>query len=234
MRIIGDTNIPFLKYRAVALTLSAIVILAGIVYELFGPGLNLGIDFRGGTQVTVKFRAEQDLGRLREAIMRLDVGEPVVQRFDEAEKHEVLIRVQNPGDEEGDFTSPILDVLAEEVAVHIQLVAIGDIGAVVDAVGDAIAIGVGLVRIGVERTVVDAVGVLVVELEIDQHVPERPLRRVLSAPLDRHRAAALAAVDQAGHVEQVRAPVGDDALAVVEDPHPTGSIGSRSSTNRRP
>jgi len=114
MRIIGDTNIPFLKYRAVALTFSAIVILAGLAYELFGPGLNLGIDFRGGTQVTVKFREQQDLGQLREAVMRLDLGEPVVQRFDEAEKHEVLIRVQNPGDEEGDFTTPILDVLAEE------------------------------------------------------------------------------------------------------------------------
>jgi preprotein translocase subunit SecF len=114
MRIIGDTNIPFLKYRAVALTLSAIVILAGIAYELFGPGLNLGIDFRGGTQVTVKFRDTADLGRVRDTVTRLDLGEPVVQRFDEPEKHEVLIRVQNPGDEEGDFTSPILEVLSEE------------------------------------------------------------------------------------------------------------------------
>jgi preprotein translocase subunit SecF len=53
MRIIGETHIPFLSYRKIALTLSALVIAAGLVYELFGPGLNLGIDFVGGTQVPI-------------------------------------------------------------------------------------------------------------------------------------------------------------------------------------
>jgi len=111
MRIIGDTNIPFLSYRRIALTFSAIVIIAGLTYEFAGHGLNLGIDFVGGTQVTVKFRQQPDLGELRSAISELDVGSPLIQRFDEPEKHEVMIRVENPGGEEGDFTTPILDLL---------------------------------------------------------------------------------------------------------------------------
>ena len=111
MRIIGDTNIPFLSYRRIAMTLSALVIVAGLAYEFLGHGLNLGIDFVGGTQVTVKFREQPDLGELRSAIAELNVGSPLIQRFDEPEKHEVMIRVENPGGEEGDFTTPILDLL---------------------------------------------------------------------------------------------------------------------------
>ena len=114
MRIIGDTSFPFLSYRRLALSLSALVIVAGLAYEFLGPGLNLGIDFVGGTQVTLKFREQPDLGDLRAAISSLDVGSPMIQRFDEAEKHEILIRVENPEGEEGDFTRPILELLKEK------------------------------------------------------------------------------------------------------------------------
>jgi preprotein translocase subunit SecF len=111
MRIIGDTNFPFLTYRRIAMSFSALVIVAGLSYEFLGHGLNLGIDFVGGTQVTVKFKDAPDLGELRSAIGQLTGGSPLIQRFDEAEKHEILIRVENPGGEEGDFTTPILDLL---------------------------------------------------------------------------------------------------------------------------
>jgi preprotein translocase subunit SecF len=114
MRIIGDTNIPFLSYRKIALTLSALAIAGGLAYELLGPGLNLGIDFVGGTQVTLKFRDQPDLGDLRESISDLTVGTPLIQRFDEVEKHEIMIRVENPEGAEGDFTRPILELLHED------------------------------------------------------------------------------------------------------------------------
>jgi len=115
MRIIGDTNIPFLSYRKIALVLSAVVIAAGLVYEFLGPGLNLGIDFVGGTQIILKFREEPDLGVMRSDIADLDVGTPVIQTFDEADKHEILIRVENPEGEEGDFTRPIIDLLNQDL-----------------------------------------------------------------------------------------------------------------------
>lgn len=114
MRIIGETHIPFLSYRKIALGISMAVILAGLAYMFFGPGLNLGIDFIGGTQVTVKFQDEPDLDRIRQALSTITEATPEIQRFDEVEKHEILIRIENPGDVEGDFTKPILDALHEE------------------------------------------------------------------------------------------------------------------------
>ena len=114
MRIIGETNIPFLSYRKIALSLSALVIAGGLAYQFLGPGLNLGIDFVGGTQVTLKFRDQPDLGVLRDSISDLTVGTPLIQRFDEVEKNEILIRVENPEGAEGDFTRPILELLHED------------------------------------------------------------------------------------------------------------------------
>jgi len=114
MRIIGETHVPFLKYRRIALSISLLLIVLGVAYIALGPGLNLGIDFRGGTQVTVKLNQTPDLTRLREVLANLDMGEPLIQRFDEEEKNEILIRVQNPEGQEGDFTKPILDLLHDE------------------------------------------------------------------------------------------------------------------------
>jgi preprotein translocase subunit SecF len=117
MRIIGDTNIPFLSYRKIALTVSGLIVLGGTVLIVLGflrpeiSGLNFGIDFTGGTQVLAKFRQDPDLGRLRESLADVAPGEPVIQRFDEPEKREVIIRLQNPADEEGDLTRPIIDRL---------------------------------------------------------------------------------------------------------------------------
>ncbi len=115
MRIIGDTNVPFLSYRRIALSLSVLAIAAGLAYQFLGPGLNLGIDFVGGTQVTVKFRNPPDLVELRTTMADLETGTPALQRFDEPEKHEILIRVENPEGEEGDFTRPIIDLLRRDL-----------------------------------------------------------------------------------------------------------------------
>jgi len=111
MRIIKKTSIPFLSYRWIAIGISMALILAGLAAIAFGPGLNLGIDFVGGTQVTIKLKQAPNLKKLRKAISKLAVGEPLIQRFDEPEKHEILIRVENPKGKEGDFTKPILELL---------------------------------------------------------------------------------------------------------------------------
>jgi preprotein translocase subunit SecF len=125
MRIIGETHIPFLSYRKVALGLSAVLLVTGIALIATGIsdpergyGLNFGIDFAGGTQVIVKFREQPDLRRLRSTLAGLESGTPVIQRFDEAEKNEIIIRVENPEGAEGDFTKPIIDLLHTDYNVE--------------------------------------------------------------------------------------------------------------------
>lgn len=113
MRLFANTNFPFLRYRRIWIGISLAFIALGVVSMVWGPGLKLGIDFSGGTQLTLKFKTEPDLSRVRRALEELKLGEVTIQRFDEPELHEFLVRVQNPG-EEGDFSQAMAEALNRE------------------------------------------------------------------------------------------------------------------------
>ena len=91
----ADTNIKFLKWRVPFFVVSLLLISVswGLV---FTQGLNFGVDFAGGQEVRVTFeqRAEAPIAELRESIGALGYGEPVIQRFGEA--NQVSIRVRLP------------------------------------------------------------------------------------------------------------------------------------------
>ncbi|WP_287373796.1 protein translocase subunit SecF [Prosthecochloris sp.] len=64
MHLIKNTSIDFLKYRKVAYVISLSLVLAGVV-SLFVRGLNYGIDFRGGTEVVLRFDNDVEIGNVR-------------------------------------------------------------------------------------------------------------------------------------------------------------------------
>ena len=65
MELFRDTHIDFMKYRKFWIIISRVLVLGGL-YAIFGPHqLNLGIDFAGGTQITLGFNQPPDLDRLR-------------------------------------------------------------------------------------------------------------------------------------------------------------------------
>jgi len=96
-----NTNIAFLKWRIPFYVVSVLLIAAswGLVVT---KGLNYGVDFAGGQEITGTFaqEAEAPVGELRETLSTLGLGEPVIQRFGEA--NQVSIRVRLPEEAEGD------------------------------------------------------------------------------------------------------------------------------------
>ncbi|MBP1690136.1 MAG: secF [Deltaproteobacteria bacterium] len=114
LRIFHDTHFEFMKYRRFWIIVSTALNLVAIALILFGPGFKYGVDFAGGTQLTIKFKGEPDLARIRGALEATKLGAVSIQRFDEAARHELLIRVQNPG-VEGDYSAQILNALDTEL-----------------------------------------------------------------------------------------------------------------------
>ncbi len=97
-RFVPDgTRIHFMRGRYMGLIVSAILSTASIVL-FFYPGLNLGIDFRGGIVMQVRTPGPADFAALRAALSRNGVADAGIQRFGAA--NAVLIRMEaRPGRE---------------------------------------------------------------------------------------------------------------------------------------
>ena len=89
------TKIRFMRARFLGIGLSALLSLASVVLFVT-PGLNYGVDFRGGIQIEVATPGPADLKTLRARLETLDLGEVTLQEFGDAST--VLARVERqPG-----------------------------------------------------------------------------------------------------------------------------------------
>ena len=86
----SNLNIDFLSKRNIAWIVSAILIVVSIV-SMATRGLNLGIDFTGGTLVEVGYPEAAELQPIRDALEAGEFNDAVVQHFGTAK--DVLIRL---------------------------------------------------------------------------------------------------------------------------------------------
>ncbi len=73
-------DIPFMRYALVFNVISGITFLLAVIF-LATRGLNLGVDFRGGTVIEVRYAHAVDFNRVRAAIDKLALGEYAAQSF---------------------------------------------------------------------------------------------------------------------------------------------------------
>jgi preprotein translocase subunit SecF len=86
-----NTNIDFLGKKWYFLTFSLIFSVAGVLSMAFWHGIPLGVDFRGGTLVYVKYSHTPDPAAIHAEIERAGLKNARVQRYGAAANNEVLI-----------------------------------------------------------------------------------------------------------------------------------------------
>jgi len=106
------TSISFMNGRFLGIGVSIFLSLASIGLFL-KPGLNYGIDFKGGIQAEIATSQPADLGLLRSTLAGLDLGEVALQNVGDADH--VLIRVQR---QEGGETAQTAAVEKVKAAVQ--------------------------------------------------------------------------------------------------------------------
>ena len=92
MDIVKDSKIDWLNLKWIFIGTSLMfVLLAG--GSLFLSGLNLGIDFTGGTLVYIKFKDNPQIETIRTTLDQAGLSAQEIVRFDELSKNEVQIRM---------------------------------------------------------------------------------------------------------------------------------------------
>jgi SecD/SecF fusion protein len=100
VRLIPDgTSISFMRARFLGIGLSAILSLASVGL-FFSPGLNYGVDFKGGIQAQVALSSPAALHQLRSSLENLGLGEISLQEFGEASRLLIRAERQSGGEKE--------------------------------------------------------------------------------------------------------------------------------------
>ena len=104
IRILHKTNIDFVKLRHIFFGISGVVVLIGII-SLSIKGVNLGLDFTGGTMIQLKFDKPLEIGTLRTALEagKVDAG---IQSY--AAENSYAIKVKGTQDNVNDTANKIL------------------------------------------------------------------------------------------------------------------------------
>ena len=79
MQLFKTPHIKFLKYKYIALAVTGIIVLAGILNVTIGKGLKLGVDFGEGTLIRVKFKTPTSVTDLRQLLADVGLGNSVIQ-----------------------------------------------------------------------------------------------------------------------------------------------------------
>jgi len=89
-----NPNIDFLGKKWYFLAFSLVFSVAGLLSMLFWHGIPLGVDFRGGTLVYVKFSHAPDDNAIRAAMDRVGLHNARIQRYGALPNNEVLIALE--------------------------------------------------------------------------------------------------------------------------------------------
>ena len=83
-------DIPFMKYRKISAVVSSSIFILSVLFIIF-RGLNLGVDFTGGTMMEVSYPEAANIENIRETLRNIDLEDTQVQNF--GTEKDVLIRL---------------------------------------------------------------------------------------------------------------------------------------------
>jgi preprotein translocase subunit SecF len=111
-QLLKDPHFDFMGKRKLLLPVSVVLVLAAVLV-LFVNGLNLGIEFTGGTELQVKYADTPDLPEIRSQLGAAGLGTPLVTTIGDPADNEVYIRLSSRGaaDEDEDPTIAVLQAL---------------------------------------------------------------------------------------------------------------------------
>ena len=118
MEIVKNTNINFMASKNVGFTISSICFVLSL-FMIFS-GLNLGIDFRGGTMIGLNFSEEVEIQEIRAAMQSIPIEGQEFDLSTEEIKHfgnntDVMIKIKTRDDAPKNFAQGIVNHLYQNM-----------------------------------------------------------------------------------------------------------------------
>jgi preprotein translocase subunit SecF len=123
MDLIGKKKFDFIKNRRIAYIISVVIILVGLISIIF-QGLNLGIDFAGGTLLQVRFDKPVSTTEIRNVLSEFNLSQSTIQNLSE---NEFVIRTERIDSEQ---RKEILTVFKENLA-NLEVLRVETVGPVI-------------------------------------------------------------------------------------------------------
>jgi preprotein translocase subunit SecF len=79
MQLFKTPHINFMKYKFVALGVTFVIVLAGVLNITVFSGLKPGVDFGGGTLIRVEFKSPTSVGQVRKTLADVGLGGSTIQ-----------------------------------------------------------------------------------------------------------------------------------------------------------
>lgn len=132
MEILKNPNFDFLSKTKYFVTLSLLLILAGIA-SMWIQGVHYGVEFAAGTQIIAKFKQTPQVDRIRTAVEAIAPG-AVIQTYDIPAKNQVLIRIGGQADADIELDNKVQRVLSSLSSAYAENPVIESSSEVVGAV----------------------------------------------------------------------------------------------------
>ena len=94
MQFFKTPNIEFIARRRFAYFISAGLLIVGLVSLIFRGGVNLGIDFKGGTQIILRFEKPMTTEEIRNALIHVEMGNSDISHFGATNEFAIYVEQQ--------------------------------------------------------------------------------------------------------------------------------------------
>ena len=147
LRIIKSaTNINFMRIKKLTLFVSTILFLLSLSL-IFIKGLNLGIDFTGGTLIEVRFKENIDLNNLRTKMNKLNLGEIQLQTI--GNENDIIFKVQDNKNKQIETVQIIKESLSDQSVEYRRTEFVGP------------KVGSELINAGITAVIFSLIGILI-------------------------------------------------------------------------
>ncbi len=111
-----NTHIDFIGKRKIAISISLILIILGMIVFFRRGEANFGVDFTGGTLIQLRFEREVSVESVRQALRDINLGKSTIQRFGEGK--EIIIRTLAGADTEEIILEKIEEKFPDNAFIH--------------------------------------------------------------------------------------------------------------------